>query len=142
MELVANVWPVVSSRSGLVQRYFMRAYAIEADDQVINQILAALAPADFQLAESFNISKYSQVVTANGTLAGVATLDDFYQQSHLILYPAYRYLEKQYASASVSAAESAGSPFIDHPKFADNPFLLITTLHETAEGQLLKQRSS
>ena len=30
MELVANVWPVVDVGTGLVQRYFMRAYAMDA----------------------------------------------------------------------------------------------------------------
>ncbi len=47
MELVANVWPVVDEISGLVQRFFMRAYAMESNDYVISTVLQALASTDF-----------------------------------------------------------------------------------------------
>ena len=38
MELIANVWPVADAGTGIVQRYFMRAYAIDAEDHVISAV--------------------------------------------------------------------------------------------------------
>ncbi len=36
MELDATVWPVANPLTGLVQRFFMRAHEIDADDTVIS----------------------------------------------------------------------------------------------------------
>lgn len=75
MELVANVWPVADSLTGLVQRYLMRAYALEADDATISNTLTALAPSDDPMARPFAIPDRFREVTPHGTLTGCVSLE-------------------------------------------------------------------
>ena len=90
MQLIANVWPVVDSGTSFVQRFFVRAYAIEADDALISKILRALAATDFRLARGFRIHERFTVTSEHGTLTGTMPLAVFHQHADLVIEGALR----------------------------------------------------
>jgi len=142
MELAANVWPVVDSRSRLVQRYFMRAYAMEAADEVINQTLGALAPGDFRLAKTFAIPEQFKFVTGHGTLAGCVTLADFHKFQFQVLEAGFKNLERDHAKLQGIAidkpeAEPIGVGVV--PRFPQDPYLMVTVISEMPDGSLHPQ---
>lgn len=142
IELSANVWPVIDAGTGLVLRYFMRAYAMDASDSVIGTTLRALAPTDFLLAEVFRIPQRHVVVSQYGDLNGCVSISDFHEQRALILPPAFEELEKSYARLQgVSVAHRSGEVLgiSQTPKFPADPYLLVTSLLETADGKLIPQ---
>ncbi len=145
MELVANVWPVFDENTRLVLRYFMRAYLINATDAVISATLRALAPTDFRLARVFSIPPRFQAVSEHGALSGCVTLADFRDHQADILGPAFEDLEKDYAvlqgmSITNSDAEPIGVALM--PRFAPQPYLVVTALLETPDGRLIPQLPS
>ena len=145
MELVANVWPVVDGTAGLIQRYFVRAYAMEAPDAVISDTLQALAATDFRIAHVFQIPPRFEHVTPYGTLNGCVSPTLFYEYQSAILEPAFRELEKGFARLQgISIAGSDGKPVAVGiiPRFPAEPYLLVTTLVETPDGRLLPQIKS
>lgn len=142
IELAANVWPVVDASTGIVLRYFMRAYALSVDDSVIGATLHALAPTDFQLGQMFLIPQRFTVVSEHGELAGCVTIGDFHKHQSAILFPAFAELEKRFARLQgvgdvEGSGELSGIGLI--PRFPENPYLLVTILLETPNGQLIPQ---
>ncbi len=109
MELVANVWPVVDAKTGFVQRYLMRAYAMDAEDRVISEFLKALAPTDFRIARIFNIAACLKPVSEHGTLSGVVPIGRFHQDMQMILEEAYRSLVEDHAKLQ-GIDMSSGAP--------------------------------
>ena len=140
MELVANVWPVVDEDTGLVQRYFMRAYAMCAEEQVLSATLNALAPTDFRMARGFKIAVRFKLVSEYGTLDGAVSIHDFHEYMHEILEEGFKSLEKDYAALQ-GIDMSSGSPRAVNviPRFPKNPYIVTTTLIEKLDGQLLPQ---
>jgi hypothetical protein len=140
MELTANVWPVADAQTGLVQRYYMRAYALEAEDAVISATLRSLAPSDWLMAEQFLIPKNFQEVSCHGVLEGCVGLRQFHEHQGRILEAAFRTLEDGYARLQGVTGEGGGTagPLII-PRFPENPYLIVTTLLETPDGRLLPQ---
>ena len=138
MELVANVWPVMDGNTGFVLRFLARAYALEAPDEVISATLKALAPTDFRLARAFPIPQKYVARSQFGDLAGCVHIRDFHAHQSDILEAAFRALESDFGKlqgVGIDAHSGAhGIGFI--PRFPDNPYLLVTTLHESDEGQL------
>lgn len=140
MELVANVWPVVDSQSGLVQRFFMRAYAMEAADELINVTLRSLAPHDFRIARVFVIPEQFKFVTEHGTLTGCVTLGSFQEYQSQILEQGFAELEKGYSRLQGVAAQGihpVGVGVI--PRFPKEPYLVVTTIVEMPDGSLQPQ---
>jgi hypothetical protein len=74
MELVANVWPVFDADTGVVLRFFIRGYCMDAPDPVISATLRALAATDFRLAQVFPIPHRFSVTSPFGSLQGCVTL--------------------------------------------------------------------
>ena len=143
MELVANVWPVADQLTGLVQRFVMRAYALDADDATISRTLTALAASDFLMARVFAIPKNFQEVTQHGDLQGCVSLPLFHQYQSAILDQAFRLFESRHAQLqgiSVSGPEPVGIGQL--PSFPENPYLLVTVLLETPDGRLIPQLST
>ena len=79
MELAANVWLVTDAGAGLVQRYFMRAYAIDAEDKVISMVLQTLAPTNFRAAKAFKLASSFSKRSGHGTMHGTTSISAFRQ---------------------------------------------------------------
>lgn len=144
LELVANVWPVVDAGTGVVLRYFMRAYAMDAPDEVISATLRALAPTDFRLARMFRIPQHFTVVSEYGQLEACVLIEDFHRYQDEILAPAFTALEKDFArlqgiGALATAGELVGVGII--PRFPAEPYLVVTSLLELPQGELVPQVS-
>jgi len=75
MELAANVWLVADAGAGLVPRYFMCAYAIDAEDKVISMVLQTLAPTSFRAANAFKLASSFSKRSEHGTLRTREGLD-------------------------------------------------------------------
>jgi hypothetical protein len=140
MELAANVWPVVDEGTGIVQRFFMRAYAFDAPDDVIGATLRSLAPTDFRLAHVFPIPDRFHVSSPYGTLQGAVTAGDFHEHQESILTQAFRSLEESPApfhGVDMSGSEPRG--VVVRPRFPDEPYLVVTAILESAAGELKPQ---
>ena len=138
MELVANVWPIVDG-SGLVLRFLMRAYAMQASDDVISDTLRALAQTDFVLARPFVVPKQCSVVSEHGTLHGCIHIGDFSRHQEIILDSAFRALESDFArlqGIKVPDSDAHPSGINQMPSFPQTPYLVTTTLVESSDGQL------
>jgi len=132
MELVANVWPVADSLTGLVQRFLTRAYAVDADD----------APSDFLLAPPFAIPPRFRVVTPHGTLEGCVDLNRFHQETFAILDPAFRWWEAAHAKLQgIAVTRPQPGHRIETPRFAEDPYLVVTVLLEMPDGRLIPKLS-
>lgn len=143
MELVANVWPVVDAGTGLVLRYFIRAYAMDAPDDVISATLRALAPTDFRLARMFTIPQRFTVVSEHGQLQGCVSIRDFHRYQEEILIPAFTALEKGVAPLQ-GIGESLDGQTVGvsvTPRFPAEPYVVVTSLLELSQGQLVPQIS-
>ncbi|MBI2874239.1 MAG: hypothetical protein HYY09_04075 [Firmicutes bacterium] len=142
MELAANVWPVVDARTGLILRYFVRAYAIEGPDAVIRATLRALAATDCRMARMFRIPENFKVASEHGILNGCITIAGFHHHQAPILERAFSELEDSFAPVQ-GIAQSDIDPepigFAISPTFPKEPYLVVTTLVETTDGQLLPQ---
>lgn len=140
MELVANVWPVADQLTGLVQRFFMRAYALDADDAVISRILTALAPSDYLLARVFPVPKDIRTLTDFGPLEGCVGIGDFHLLQSQVLDAAFQELEQDFAKFQ-GISMTTGTPTIigTLPRFPPEPYLVVTTLVETPDGRLVPQ---
>ncbi len=140
IELAANVWPVVDQSTRLVTRFFIRAYALESNDVLINQTLRALAPTDYCMARMFEMPGRFVLVNEHGSLPGCVPLADFYPKSVQILDEAMKAVEQDYArlQGSVTSGEMMQAVNI-LPRFARDPFVVITPLLETPDGMLLPQ---
>ena len=140
MELIANVWPVIDEGTGLVQRFFMRAYAMDSDDHIISAVLKALAPTDFRIARVFRIPERFSLASEHGTMSGVVTIGVFQQYIQSIIEEAYRDLENDYAKVQ-GIDMSSGTPKTVNviPRFPDDPYTTVTALIETSNGQLIPQ---
>jgi hypothetical protein len=141
-ELVANVWPVVDAATGTVQRFMMRAYALEAPDDIISQTLRALARSDFRMAQVFAIPERFVLVSSHGRLNGCVTIGAFQEHRASIIEPALEELEKGFTRFQGIITHGP----MDHPvsvawmpRFAAAPYLVVTVLLETADGQLIPQ---
>ena len=140
MELVANVWPVVDEGTMLVQRYFMRAYAMDAEDQVIGTVLKALAPTDFRIARVFKVAARFKVISEHGTLNGAVPIGVFHQDIQIILEDAYRSMENDYVKLQgIDMSSGSPKPANVIPRFPNNPYTVTTVLIETIDGQLIPQ---
>jgi len=138
MELTANVWPVVDAATGFVLRFLMRAYALEASDEVISRTLRALAPTDFRMARPFQVPECFIMTSEHGTLPGCVTITKFHEHQGAILEGAFRSLEEEFAKLQgidVSGAQTVGIGLI--PRFPPAPYLLVTSLLETVDGRLV-----
>lgn len=140
MELVANVWPVVDEGTGLVQRYFMRAYAIDAEDRVISTVLKVLAPTDFRIARAFKVAARFKVTSEHGTLNGAVPVGVFHQNMQTILEEAYRSVENDYVKVQgIDMSSGSPKPVNVIPQFPNAPYTVTTVLIETSDGQLIPQ---
>jgi hypothetical protein len=140
MELVANVWPVVDEVSGLVQRYFMRAYALDAEDQVISATLRALAPTDYTVARGFRIAPRFQSTSAHGTLDGAVPLRVFQQELLTLVEDGFKALEMDYNKLQgIDMSSGSPRPVNVIPRFPEAPYTVVTVLIETFDGRLIPQ---
>lgn len=139
MELVANIWPVADQQTGLVQRFFMRAYALEADDDTISRTLTALAPSDWLTARVFAIPQRFQEVSPFGTLAGCVSLRLFHEYQFAIIEAALREWEDSYPRLQGIRADGQTAGEVTIPRFPENPYIVVTTLLETPDGRLVPQ---
>ena len=140
MELSANVWPVVDARTGIVLRYLMRAYAIDGSDEVIGATLRALAPTDFRMGTVFRIPERFSVVSEHGTLRRCVTIGDFRKHQSDILEPAFDELERSYTQFQGIVEPVRDGPVTAIaviPRFPAQPYLVITSLIEMPDGQLV-----
>ncbi len=141
MELTANVWPVVD-QTGLVLRYFMRAYAMDAPDDVITKTLKTLAPTDFLMAQVFRIPQQFTVVSAHGSIRSCVLIADFHQQLAEIIAAALTELEASFAKLQGISVDGPDGQLIGvgaMPRFPREPYLVTTTLVETPDGRLIPQ---
>ena len=140
MELVGNLWPVVDLASGLVQRFFMRAYAMEAPDAIISQTLTALAPSDFLAARVFPVPPHYRYVTEYGTLEGCVSPGAFHRLQSGIIESAMRQLVASGPPLlGINASGGDMRPAGVRPTFPGEPYFVVTTLVEMPDGQLLPQ---
>ncbi len=140
MELVANVWPVVDQVTGTVMRFFLRAYATEADDATISRTLTALAPSDYLAARVFPNPERFRFMTPIGPQAECVTTSQFHQHTFDILEPALKALEASHPRLQGIASQGEELIGIGQiPRFAQDPYLVVTVLLETPDGQLVPQ---
>jgi hypothetical protein len=140
MEVVGNLWPVVDASSGVVQRFFSRAYAMEAPDEVIGQTLTALAPTDFHTAKVYAVPARYVMMTDVSKLPGSVSLSDFHNLQSGIIEEAMRDLEDSGPGfLGIRSADTTLRTIGECPSFSDHPYLVVTTLVETSDGRLLPQ---
>ena len=143
LELVANVWPIFDADSGFVHRFLMRSYLVVGPDEAISATLRSLAATDFRLAKVYRIPASCEIVSEHGVLAGCVTLADFHRHRSIILEPALRALEHEYAHfQGLSQTHGLSGDLVGIaliPRFPQHPYLLVTCLLETLDGQLLPQ---
>ena len=138
MELTANVWPVVDAATGFVLRFLIRAYALDASDEDISRTLRTLAPTDFRMARLFPVPERFVMVSEHGSLRGCVTIRQFHEDQGAILEGAFRALEEDFVKIQgidVTGDQTIGIGLIPH--FPPNPYLLVTSLMETADGTLV-----
>ena len=124
----------------MVQRFFMRAYAMEAPDAIISQTLTALAPFDFLAARVFPVPPRYRYVTAYGTLEGCVSLGDFHRLQSGIIDSAMRELEASGPQfLGIETNEGGTCPAGVSPTFPAEPYFVVTTLVEMPDGQLVPQ---
>lgn len=143
MELVANIWPVVDSSSGLIHRFAARAYVMNAPNVVISSTLRSLASTDYVLARQFPIPPLFEVVSEHGKLQGAASVDLFNQHQPEILEEALRTMEAEMPKLHGVGMDSEGKPFHQRitVSFPQDPYLVVTFLIEDADGNLHVQIS-
>ena len=144
MELVANVWPVVDSGTGLVVRFMMRAYAMDASDAIISSTLRALAPTDFLFATNFRVPERFTVVSEHGSMGGCVTIGDFHQYHGEVLASAFQEIEASFTRLQgIGLSAETGEPFSIAciPRFPDDPYRVVTSLIELSDGRLLPHTS-
>ncbi len=141
MELVANVWPVVDADTGMVHRYFMRAYAFAGNDQQISVLLNALAATDFCMARVFYLAKNHQMqVGGLHPLHGTVPFSTFQALMESMIEPALVELENDLSAFhGLNMAGGACVPIQMTPKFGQTPYVLMTPLLEQADGSLTPQ---
>jgi hypothetical protein len=140
MELVGNLWPVVDAASGLVQRFFMRGYAMQAADSIISQTLNALAPSDYLAAQVFHVPQKYCYTSEHGTLKGCVPIADFHLLQSGIIEEAMREVEAGGPKfLGIQTSEGGVRQVGVKPRFPNDPYFVVTMLLETAEGHLLPQ---
>lgn len=139
MELVANIWPVVDQQTAIVQRYFIRAYAIEAPDELVSIVLKSLSPFDYVLAKMFAIPSRYRLISEFGELTGAVEYGAFYEERAAIVEVALRELEQDFARyQGLDVTDSSGAPthVVIRPVFPEAPYFVVTPLLESDEGVL------
>lgn len=139
-ELVANIWPVIDSTSGLIQRVLARAYVVAGDDEVFSATLLSLAPRDYLLATAFRIPTRFTLQTDFGTLEGCVSVEQYQRYEFAIIEPALQQLETQFAKLqgiNMEVSKPMGVAFI--PRFTQEPYLITTFLLESPDGSLAPQ---
>jgi len=143
MELVANLWPVVDAGTGIVQRFYARAYAMDGGDKVVGATLRALAPTDYRSARMFVIPKRIRLVSEFGELEGAIDVRGFQQLCDSIVSESLRELERELPGAvglDMSGGGS-GTPVPHRARFPESPYLCITCLMEESDGTLTPRLS-
>jgi hypothetical protein len=121
---------------------FIRAYAIEGPDSLIGATLRSLAATDFRMAHMFRVPNNFQVASAHGTLGGCVTIGDFHQHQAAILAPGFVELEDSFArlqGIALAGTDEEPVGVAISPRFPNAPYLVVTTLIETPDGQLIPQ---
>lgn len=142
MELTANIWPVVDGHTGIVLRYFARAYALEGSDEQIGTTLRALALADFRMARVFRVPKHIVLVSEHGEMRGAVTIGGFQEQLDKIIRSSLIDLERDFAKFQGVDQPMDGamlSNVVTVPRFGESPYLVVTTLIEDEHGRLTPQ---
>ena len=140
MELVANVWPVADQQTGLVLRFFVKAYALPSEDALISRTLKALAATDDLTAKLFTIPSSCREVSDFGEFPCCISIGLFHQYQFMLLEPVFREIEKGYPRLQgIRSDEALLSQVVEVPRFAQDPYLVTTTLLETVDGQLVPQ---
>jgi hypothetical protein len=139
MELVANFWPVIDESTGIIIRYFMRAYAMDSADEEISATLRALAPTDYTLATMFRIPCRFTVVSEHGAIDGAILPKDFEVHQGAIMTEAFPELEKQFSTFQGIASDARGQllSVVEQPLFPKDPYIVTTTLVERTDGRLV-----
>ncbi|MDO6462173.1 hypothetical protein Q4485_15795 [Granulosicoccaceae sp. 1_MG-2023] len=143
MELVANIWPVADAGTGIVGRYLMRAYAMDAEDSVISTVLNSLAPTDFRIAREFVIPERFKVCSPYGTEESAVLIGEFHRYQQEILKEGFAALEQDYVKVQ-GIDLTQGQPRVVNviPRFPEAPYTVVTVLLETEDGQLVPQLNS
>jgi len=138
MELVANLWPIVDSRSHLILRFAARAYAMESDDLLIASTLKSLAHSDYILARQFLIPKCLVLTSEHGKIPGVVTAADFNVLQATIAEEALRTLETEMPVLQGVGVDTDGEMFQRRipVSFPNEPFFVVTFLIEDTAGNL------
>ncbi|MHB1094757.1 MAG: hypothetical protein ACYC3F_01125 [Gemmatimonadaceae bacterium] len=137
MNLSANVWPVVDAATGFVLRFLMRAYALDASDEVISRTLRALAPTDYLMARPFPVPQCFVMTSEHGTISGCVTIRTFHLHQGAIIEEALRSLEDEFAALQgidVRDGQTIGVAL--SPRFPPDPYFVVTSLLETEDGRL------
>lgn len=138
MELVANIWPIVDQESGVVQRYLIKAYALNATDDEISRVLTTLARSDYRTAHPVVIPEKHKLVFDGGTISGALSIGAFQQDLSTIIEPELRKLEKSLSEIHNYGVDMQGNPRVPQPlRFPENPYFVTTVLLESSEGELL-----
>lgn len=140
MELVANIWPIVDQDSGVVQRYLIKAYALDATDEEISTVLMTLARSDYRTAHPVAIPEKHYIVFGSETISGALPIGVFQQDLSFIVEPELRKLEKSLTEIHNYGVDMQGNPRVPQPlRFPENPYFVTTVLLESPTGELRLQ---
>lgn len=142
MGLTANIWPVVDDQTGIVLRFFARAYALDSSDDLIESTLRALAVADFRMARAFRVPRHFVLISEHGDIEGAITIRGFQEQLDPIVNAALTVLEEDFAKMQGVAQPLDGGPLgniVVVPRFGESPYIVVTTLIEDEHGRLTPQ---
>jgi hypothetical protein len=139
-ELVANLWPVIDSTSGLIQRVLARAYLVAGGDEVFSATLLSLAPQDYLLATAFRIPTRFTLQTPFGTLEGCVSVEQYQRYEFQIIEPVLQQLETQFAKFQGINMEAPNPMAVARiPRFTEDPYIITTFLLESPDGSLAPQ---
>ena len=137
MELVANIWPVVDQDTMIVQRFFIKAYSMNATDDEISTVLTTLARSDFRTAEVMPIPEQCIIHADFGIIKGAIEINDFYQSMNSIIEEALTKLEHSYSDMKYCGCDNEGKPRKPEKlKFPAEPYFVTTVVMEDANGEL------
>ncbi len=137
MELVANIWPVVDQYTGVIQRYFIKAYAMDASDDEISNVLSTLAKTDYRTATLVAIPDEYVLNWDGNEQIGAVTINGFNDNFFRLIEDKLKLVEREFDHPMYSGFNSSGYPvFPEKICFPKNPYIVRTALLETSHGKL------
>lgn len=137
MELVANIWPVVDQETKIVQRFYIKAYAMDASDDEISMVLSTLARCDYRTAECMPIPQRFILNNGGHQINAATSIHQFQESLYSIIEDALVQLEDNFSDMKYCGCDYEGNPRQPEAlRFPDEPYFVTTVLMEDSFGKM------